>query len=234
MFHLNSQVTQPSLLPTYICTGCLDKVSEFHAYCQEILATQQHFVDNLVKQEPMDSAGDFSDAIALPLPSMADSGQLEATFIETHEEQLTENGRIQSDSESIADDMFDDSVDEFIDEPIIKEERFDRLEQMEFEQVNNLAAINAVDDWLFEHENQGFNNDNLPDDETIAAVIAKYFKPTCHLCPIKLPTFDEAKVHYLSRHNIKKGFLRCCGIKLTNRIFVIDHVRWHLDPMTFW
>lgn len=72
-----------------------------------------------------------------------------------------------------------------------------------------------------------------PDEATIASVIAKHFKPTCHLCPTKLPTLELAKSHQRTRHGIRPGFLRCCNIKLTSRPFVVDHVRWHLDPMAF-
>lgn len=241
-------MTEPALLPKYICTGCLEKITEFHAYCREILATQQHFIDNLVKQEPADAV-ELSEAIAIPLPPVVVEEKVDE-FIEAIISQPIDHDESEaiekatsgddSDTSSTSDEMFnhsmDDFTDDFIDEPAIKVEQVDEepmeVEQIGTEQIDSVTIDPDAGAWHFEDLDE-VTNDDEPDDATIAAVIAKHFNPTCHICPTKLTTLDEAKDHYRSRHNVKKGFLKCCDMKLSSRPFVIDHIRWHLDPMAF-
>lgn len=126
------QVTEPALLPTFICTACFDKISEFHVYCRDVLATQQHFVDNLVKQEPVDVV-ELSEAIALPLPPVVEPKCDE--YVEAAIAQHSESHAVspvasktevanESDGSSVG-GGFDHAIDfdeEFIDEPVVKAE----------------------------------------------------------------------------------------------------------------
>lgn len=71
------------------------------------------------------------------------------------------------------------------------------------------------------------------DEATMADIIAKHFERTCNLCPVDLKSFEQAVQHYRSEHNIARGYLSCCGLKLNKASSVRDHVRWHLNPNVF-
>lgn len=62
---------------------------------------------------------------------------------------------------------------------------------------------------------------------------AEYFHMNCDLCLHRFSCWNDARTHYLDRHNILKPFLRCCNRKFFLRSRIIEHVTWHVDPSAF-
>lgn len=62
---------------------------------------------------------------------------------------------------------------------------------------------------------------------------AEYFHMNCDLCLHQFSCWNDARTHYLDRHNILKPFLRCCNRKFFLRSRIIEHVTWHVDPSSF-
>lgn len=76
--------------------------------------------------------------------------------------------------------------------------------------------------------NQSDWNEKL-EKETIAAVIADYFEPTCELCPMELNSLERAIEHYQMDHQINGGFLKCCEQKIRTDKCMEKHIRMHLE-----
>lgn len=70
------------------------------------------------------------------------------------------------------------------------------------------------------------------DEATMLAVIAEHFDG-CDLCAVKLRSLKHATSHYGAEHGGIKGYLKCCKMKLDRLGLVVEHVRWHLNPMVF-
>lgn len=114
------------VLPKYICSGCFDKVSDFHGFYHEVHAAQRNFIDSLVKDEP-----DLGETVAFPLPSLADKASFD-DFAEVPDE-FSDRHHITDmrekpetldrlDGAQMDLDLFDDGLDDFensIDEPTI-------------------------------------------------------------------------------------------------------------------
>lgn len=80
------------------------------------------------------------------------------------------------------------------------------------------------------------NNDEKPYtlyDLEMEAKTADYFQMNCDLCLHHFENWNDARTHYLERHNILKPFLRCCNRKFFLRSRIIDHIVWHVDPTAF-
>lgn len=64
--------------------------------------------------------------------------------------------------------------------------------------------------------------------------LSDYFQMHCDLCMHRFSSWNDARSHYLDRHNALKPFLRCCNRKYFFRSRIIEHVIWHVDPNYFW
>lgn len=65
------------------------------------------------------------------------------------------------------------------------------------------------------------------------AKTADYFQMNCDLCLHQFNSWNDARTHYLDRHNILKPYLRCCNRKFFLRSRIIEHIIWHVDPSAF-
>lgn len=62
---------------------------------------------------------------------------------------------------------------------------------------------------------------------------AEYFQMNCDLCLHQFCSWNDARSHYLDRHNILKPYLRCCNRKFFLRSRIIEHITFHVDPSAF-
>lgn len=60
------------VLPKFICTVCLEKVTEFHAFYRDVHAGQQNFIQNWVKSENPSSNDDIACSSAINVIDEAD------------------------------------------------------------------------------------------------------------------------------------------------------------------
>lgn len=60
-----------------------------------------------------------------------------------------------------------------------------------------------------------------------------FFQMNCDLCLYQFNSWNDARTHYMDKHNILKPFLRCCNRKFFLRSRIIEHVTWHVDPSSF-
>lgn len=63
--------------------------------------------------------------------------------------------------------------------------------------------------------------------------IIQLFDTTCDLCTFDMKSLKGAISHYRTKHNIKEGYIKCCGLKLKRDKFINDHIRWHINPAIF-
>lgn len=67
----------------------------------------------------------------------------------------------------------------------------------------------------------------------IQAVVSEYFDMSCEKCDTTFSGFDEAKSHYQFAHNIARGYVKCCDLKLREHKNYRGHILWHLNPHVF-
>lgn len=98
--------------------------------------------------------------------------------------------------------------------------------QLTFEET--AAAMNSVID-------EGPNGQTKYDHEDLTKQIAAYASSdlTCDSCEATFVSLGEARRHYLQAHNIRKGYIKCCKIRLKTRGHIIEHIQWHINPETF-
>lgn len=220
-------MTELDVLPKYICSSCFDKVSGFHGFYRDVHAAQQNFIESLVKSEP-----EFGDAVALPLPSIADESNIDA-FAEVSKELDDDGGHSEGDNiveKAESEDKFGISLmeSETCDDPDEYQGSF--IDEQDFKVEN----VGIDEDATTEDEAKPVNSMNKAiDAATISSVIAEYFDLTCDLCSVELKSFKHAISHYSTKHKNKNGYLKCCGLKFKQKMHVVDHVRWHLDPSIF-
>lgn len=56
------------------------------------------------------------------------------------------------------------------------------------------------------------------------------FDLNCDHCSNVFESFNECRAHYLNAHNISKGYIKCCGLKLHFPCHVEAHLDRHLRP----
>lgn len=61
-------------------------------------------------------------------------------------------------------------------------------------------------------------------------IIDQYIDMTCDFCETKFQSFKKAQRHYEVEHNNQpKGYVKCCGLKLTQSEMFYSHIVWHLN-----
>ncbi|XP_031629988.1 zinc finger protein 43-like [Contarinia nasturtii] len=76
-------------------------------------------------------------------------------------------------------------------------------------------------------------NNKKTDDDQCRKFIADNFDLNCDQCSYVFTTFHDARRHYKDLHNEKKGYIKCCDIKLNEYWQVIDHYIGHRNPSHF-
>lgn len=72
-----------------------------------------------------------------------------------------------------------------------------------------------------------------PQELEMETKMSDYFQMNCDLCLQQFGSWNDARSHYLDRHNVLKPFLRCCNRKFFLRSRIIEHIMWHVDPSAF-
>lgn len=67
----------------------------------------------------------------------------------------------------------------------------------------------------------------------IQTVVTEHFDMNCEKCETKFSGFYEAKSHYQFAHNIARGYVKCCDLKIKEHKDYRSHVLWHLNPIVF-
>lgn len=52
----------------------------------------------------------------------------------------------------------------------------------------------------------------------------------CDNCDTVFESLGEAQSHYILKHEIARGYIKCCDIKLREDQVVKEHIAYHLDP----
>lgn len=70
-------------------------------------------------------------------------------------------------------------------------------------------------------------------DAVLRETIWKNFDLKCDECPTEFQALNEAQVHYLNEHNMNRGYIKCCDMKLRegNSVFYIEtfvHNSWKM------
>lgn len=81
------------------------------------------------------------------------------------------------------------------------------------------------------HKSEGAKNTDT--DEDHKRFIAENFDMSCDHCDAIFISFHDARNHYKESHNDKKGYIKCCNIKLKELWIVTDHINSHLNPANF-
>lgn len=63
--------------------------------------------------------------------------------------------------------------------------------------------------------------------------IAENFDMKCDFCDVKFVALHDARHHYKNIHGVKRGYLKCCQLKLREKSTIIDHIQSHFKPENF-
>lgn len=47
---------------------------------------------------------------------------------------------------------------------------------------------------------------------------------------VQFQSLNEAQVHYFNEHNITRGYIKCCDMKLREDNIVKEHIAYHKNP----
>lgn len=80
---------------------------------------------------------------------------------------------------------------------------------------------------------QWHNDVNNSENDQYKRFIAENFDMKCDQCTAIFISFHDARQHYRELHDDKKGYLKCCNMKLRELWIVTDHINSHLNPANF-
>lgn len=63
--------------------------------------------------------------------------------------------------------------------------------------------------------------------------IAENFDMKCDFCDVKFVALHDARLHYKNIHGVKRGYLKCCQLKLREKVMINDHIQSHFKPENF-
>lgn len=70
-------------------------------------------------------------------------------------------------------------------------------------------------------------------DEQIKIFMDTHFNMKCDHCDTVFDTLKTARAHYLLKHRIQQGYLKCCTLTFATNTSLVDHIQWHLNSDTF-
>lgn len=59
------------------------------------------------------------------------------------------------------------------------------------------------------------------------------FDMSCDLCAEVFVSVYHARRHYIQAHNMERGYIKCCNIKMRTLPVVMGHIEAHLNPNHF-
>lgn len=60
--------------------------------------------------------------------------------------------------------------------------------------------------------------------------IMSQFDLKCDNCTAEFQNLNDAQVHYFNEHNIARGYVKCCDMKLREENMVKEHIAYHKCP----
>ncbi|XP_035786798.1 zinc finger protein 583-like [Anopheles albimanus] len=127
---------------------------------------------------------------------------------------------------------------------VIREEyganRPERISKESVSEVEFLSVprIDSSDDgvssevaWQTEDDsNEAITEEELAVDEN--SLINKHCRLACGVCNLVLPTFVALRSHFRTEHR-QAGYVDCCGRRFRQRLRLLDHVKFKIDPKVF-
>lgn len=56
------------------------------------------------------------------------------------------------------------------------------------------------------------------------------FDMKCDNCPVEFQSLAEAQSHYVSEHQVQRGYIKCCDLKLREETVIREHISFHSNP----
>lgn len=103
---------------------------------------------------------------------------------------------------------------------------------------NNYASDN---DSVLAEENTNNSNQNVQNHTKTKAkrnefdtFIAEWKQDLeCELCHESYQNFTLLRKHFITKHPQQKCYISCCQRKLTHRVQIVEHIRYHMDSNSF-
>lgn len=92
------------------------------------------------------------------------------------------------------------------------------------------AHRNAAATTGTEHDELGDSADGI---DLYTQFMAENFDMTCDLCDTNFTSYYNARCHYKDAHNMTRGYVKCCNMKLRSQPNVNEHINSHLNPNLF-
>lgn len=80
----------------------------------------------------------------------------------------------------------------------------------------------------------GHVEETKPANDHYNKFIAENFDMSCDQCDTVFVSLYDARLHYKEKHNEKKGYIKCCQLKLREFWTVTDHIESHINPVNKW
>lgn len=126
--------------------------------------------------------------------------------------------------EVLSDDMAEEDQEEFEDD--------EQLYTVELKEGDEQEGNSDSDDSMSaenEADSESLLSENHPDN-----IIRRHVELTCQECDdAGSMTFKQFTIHAEKVHDNKKPFVMCCGSKYIKRCYLLDHVRYVLNPDAF-
>lgn len=113
----------------------------------------------------------------------------------------------------------------------MKQHHTERIEKERF--ICDICKKNFTSKIGLKRHLQWHTESTKSDDDQYKKFIAENFDMTCDNCEAIFLTFHDARRHYKELHDDKKGYIKCCNIKLRELWIVMDHINSHLNPSNF-
>lgn len=200
--------SEAELSQAWICEVCWETISAFHQFYVD--------VEHLYETKPAPKIE------AVTVKEEKDLTQL----------MLVENVEPEIKEEVLSDDMGDDESDGQLYTVEINEGEEEEEEDEEEEEEDDSDSDSNSDESMSEEnepDSEPASSDSHPDN-----IIRRHIALTCDECDDgESFTFKEYTVHAEKVHGNKKPFVMCCGSKYIKRCYLLDHVKYVLNPEAF-
>lgn len=210
-----------------ICRNCLEQTKTFHGFFMKIKEVHLNYLNKYHEQ--------------------TDNLRQATLEIKTEHEQYTEDS---DDLLGIYSGSADDQVGR-------------ECSSTSVEQLENEYSSTGVDDYSLagiEHDDNDYDSAKQEHSETVEVIqppvrsrkkaqhteiadpeftteltnkMLQVFDMSCDVCNQEFNSWVDARTHYPRKHNIVKGYLKCCNRKFVIKSDIIDHIQYHIDPTTF-
>ncbi|XP_059220625.1 zinc finger protein 492-like [Stomoxys calcitrans] len=205
---------QESTSPLCICMICwteLDRFNKFYACIEQA----HNILKQAVAKPPSDPLDPFPQEVLL------ESEIDQAILFTADSNQGNELYLVHGDNQGLFDGNYDDETNE---------------ENAKNVSCNNVPANTnneCMDECMSDTSPVNFIIDAAKRNKAdYDAFLKEHFKITCDKCYQTLETFALLAQHYSKSHN-ERGYVVCCETKFFYRHFLVDHIKYHLNPDYF-